>query len=977
MIQRLTSQLLLIIFFCCGNLVILPAQDSEPTRDYDPCLRTSSEFPSACGISSSNHLCNEFESFTVSEGYNITSANQGTSGGTVSNKNIYVASSYQLTVTVEFINCNFAMGPGSVININPSASQTVIFTDCKFFASGCDEMWKRIKVDPSSQVFTFFFRGCQIEDAFSALTLREGGKHLYSIYDNIFANNYIGISNKLQNFSPLQVFINRNEFYSNANLLTSSLSDPMPFYPRSFAGCHFIKTQVVSGNANDPVYPNNAWNTFSCMLYGIYTENSILASFYNTFQNLDVAFGAGIYANGGNITAYRNLVQGYGNVGFEMREANLYATSNQFKDHWYKGIESYHNEVGEIIQIKNNTFTLTTDASSWSAGIWLTRSRVKPVGTIVAHNEISGNYFDVENSSFFSAILVFDQQIGATDQLLIHDNTIIWDNDGTGGYGIRVQCYNGNNIKVYDNDLEFTGTYSNLTGIALQYVEGGQNTGTNHEVYSNQVTGELISSAANITCAIHTNGSPEGEIRYCENIVDFSGLGMHFLDDNRYTQLRENHFNNHNKGLFIESANISKPLIGAQSGRGNTWLPDKDACIENAAEYKGITNTNGALLSIFTIKETNTSTYTYFPDAGKIKPPLSGTGSEHWFILNINADEDYCDPELVAVAQIIITVEEENFMAGDTSGMSTVQIWEKRRGLYKRILFHPDIAPTLSTAAAWFSAMTGSSPAAYAQFDYDMAEIGTTSTNHIPALDSLRQLIYSTLAHIGTLDASTDVTVPSNLTTTFLGYRENLLEDLSDLATLEQTEKSVIETQIQSDVTSALSQNNSLPSANAWEGAHKLLNQVMLYRIKGALINDTVYAQLLDLALASNSDVGSANNNAVMFLATCDQVQFLARLDRHGYEERSGFQKHGIKSENKVIVTPNPAQDNLRLSLPDNWITGHYEIYNSQGITQKTGVLTGRNSIGISLSGLINGWYSIMIVDENSIPTISSFIIQH
>jgi hypothetical protein len=177
--------------------------------------------------------CDYFTEFPCSPGYcweNGGIANNAgiPISGVVENKTIEIGGIYTVTQDVRFINCIFKMRGDSRINISPvsnHATVNVSFVNCDFF--GCNEMWQGIVVDAIgvSTAMNFNFSNCSIEDAYIGITLDEssGFSSLalnYTLSDNTFRNNHIGISNLRLSGGSLNAVLVRNQFFQTANLAT-------------------------------------------------------------------------------------------------------------------------------------------------------------------------------------------------------------------------------------------------------------------------------------------------------------------------------------------------------------------------------------------------------------------------------------------------------------------------------------------------------------------------------------------------------------------------------------------------------------------------------------------------------------------------------------------------------------------------------------------------------------------------------------
>ena len=197
-------------------------------------------------------------------------------GGLVENKVIEIGGTYTITKGVIFRNCIFRMSGDARINISPVSTDpiNVTFDNCDLF--GCGQMWQGIVVDATGATgdFSFDFLNGTIEDAYIGLRLDEL-KGDYSIADNSFRNNHIGISNVRQNGGFLNGIIVRNHFWQTANLATRTgslaLPFPMPDYPLAYAGVKYVDVVSTVGVLQN-IQTGNTVNVFECLVNGILTE---------------------------------------------------------------------------------------------------------------------------------------------------------------------------------------------------------------------------------------------------------------------------------------------------------------------------------------------------------------------------------------------------------------------------------------------------------------------------------------------------------------------------------------------------------------------------------------------------------------------------------------------------------------------------------------------------------------------------------
>jgi hypothetical protein len=956
--------LLLTVFWCmCWH--VLSAQDGGGDTS---CRTPGTALPTTCSSSPIPSLCEMYPDFEPSEGYSFKdgAVNGGfTTGQVISNRYILVGGTYEITTSVDFTNCVFAILPGGRILISPSASAVNRFQQCKFFGLDCGYMWKGIECRPQAGNYQLLFYQCKLEDAYIGLSLREGIDYTYTINDTGFTNNYIGISNETQNNTPLKAFINECGFLTTRSLLTPGAGLPnMPYWPFAWCGIEVTNTSFIpSGGLSQA---NNSFNRFSCMINGIISNNSNMFALYCTFANMDIQNGRGIWSTGGQLTAAYCTFTDQGHTGVLAEGSNLTATRNSFVGQWKKGILSQLNSLGQLVNINNNTFNLPI-ASSWDNCIELHRSKVKFVNT-PAHNIINANVIQaVGVGSSFDGIRVFDNLEIAKDECRIYDNEISVTGGG-GSNGIYVQCANGDNFRIYDNDaITFTGTFTGIVwGIAM--IQPGVASGKNHSINRNRVVGAYVGTDPNTTCAIHISGFDDNLISVCENIVDNSEHGFHFVSRNDACELRENHMNHHTFGILVGPTSTSASS-GVQYGRGNTWLPDPDACTDKAAKCD-----MGAdpILSRFIIREPNTSTYTYLPNANKLDPAPS---SQNWFFFDANIPADYCDEDPLPQADEGLTNGQNMLIAGTLTGLSEVDYWLAERGLYLKLMGHPELRPTGSAASSWFSSKMNSSVATYAQFDAAVMEVADLGSTESPLLYTNRTQVSSMLEYAASLSPNFNL---ANWPTSASPTRDSLLTSIS------ATNSSIVGIQTNAQLTRTQSltnlaaQQTNLPANATWEMHQKQINAVLVARLQGITPDAALYTQLLQIA--DQQGGGDMALAAFGLLSPCDQalrMHYLEGLEVEGRHQTVTQPATARLVDTNLQISPNPNTGEFTVNIRGQEGKSYtLLVYNAQGkVMQDAMPVSSNTTISINLRP-VGGLYVLALYDmEGQAVAFSRFII--
>lgn len=611
-------------------LLLMPqTAKAQETPPFNPCVAVSST--SVCMDNS--HSCDETQA-ACSTGYcwsaGAPSVNAGIPvGGLVENKVIEIGGTYVVTISATFKNCTFRMSGDSRIRIAPNGNDpiNISFENCDIF--GCDEMWQGIVVDATNAAnnFTFRFLDGTIEDAYIGLRLDEL-KGNYSIADNSFRNNHIGISNVRQNGGDLNASIIRNHFFQSAELAerTGTLDDPfsMPDYPLAHAVVKYVNVVSAIG-ALETVQTGNTTNIFECLQYGIVTEQGRVQSMSNLFQIIG-RFGIFSTDGGMRVIGCEFLISGI--TGIHAVGSELKVQKNTFNGVWREGVHSEQNLNSERITInEDNQFTIS--AAVWTNGIYVER----PQATDGKHCVIDGNTFTVtSNPSFVLYCIHLEDFVNAKDEMEVSNNTITINSFIGGVFAIQACMGSSDQLNVHDNTIHY-GTIADMWasfGIRL-FASGGQNLSNGNIIRDNIVTGINVDRDENaVQCAFHISAISGTE--FCDNVVDQSFRGMHFVNSND-VELRTTQFNNHTLGLHIDGTN---GRIGQQIGRGNEWDLDTDACVDFATQVSGGQPINSRIIV------TQGNSLPWLPDNDKISPDPTLIGNPNWFFDASDDDDDTC-----------------------------------------------------------------------------------------------------------------------------------------------------------------------------------------------------------------------------------------------------------------------------------------------------------------------------------------------
>lgn len=889
---------------------ILKAQNNEP-QPYNPCPSTWFLSPQCFdGFRS----CEYYSQFPCSPNYCWASGgisnNAGIpTNGIVQNKTIEIGGVYTITQGVTFLNCVFKMHGDSRINLSPLNITNITFQGCTFL--GCGEMWQGIFVDASATPHTYFkFWGNTIEDAYNGLNLDEMAP--YSIADNTFRNNHIGISNLRQNGSLLNASIIRNTFLQSSDLATkigSLIGLAMPDYPLAHAGIKLVRASAAVGSGTFP--QSNVFNTFICLVNGIVSENGTVASNNNSFQSISQY---GIWAIDGtiNVGSCQFLSGGY--IGIWAEGANLWAQDNSFKGDWIEGIHSMGNTNAEHIEISKNRFTIIHN--NWENGIFLSR----PQASVGITSIISFNIFAVNSNPTSMHCIYVDDFVDATGETKIVENNITINTSNGGIFGIWLNVGNSARFSVIRNTIFFGTISTNYASWGIAMIKSGNvSLSAEHTIAYNNVSGISANLAVDnaVQCGIHVIGIKNAD--FCSNTVDNSFWGFHFTGKNDI-RLRENYFNHHYEGLFLAG---TSPTIGKQEGRGNQWNLDPDACVHFAAKNS---NSN-PLTSEFTVDQFDEGiALPWLPPNLKLDPD---PGSIDWFHTVLDVDPlDHCvltfsEPNPRALAPY-----EQSVVLG-TSDLGGAALWDLKREVYAALLIYPDLRPASSPEETFFNNLNNTVIASFGQVTQQIRNALNVSTLNQQTFDTYRTAIGDALDSLAVLDNSVDYSSINNLTNTWFAQRAVLLQQVALNAGFESTFEQSRNLQVYAALQNALTYNAGIACSLPYESARKTLNELRIRQLLDQPITQALYQQALALAQQNPIATGYATEEVLPFLAPCDQA--LYQDSDEDNSERGQEQKDAdLANAGKIRAAPNPTNGAIEVNLPSQK-GSLIAIYNANG----------------------------------------------
>ena len=506
--------------------------------------------------------------------------------------------------------------------------------------------------------------------------------------------------------------------------------------------------------------------------------------------------------------------------------------------------------------------------------------------------------------------------VDATDEMSISNNIISVDASGTIGAfantGILCRLGNSDQYRLIDNHINFGTTNTEGIGIGLSSI-GGQNLSTDHIVRHNDITGiSTINDILTNPLGKCFHGLRVQGIDYCDNTVDQSITGFLFLGPNNIN-LRNNHINHHQIGIEISGVGGK---IGLQYGHGNEWDVDPDACIQFAAAVYS----SNPFLSEFAVPEGNI--LPWLPPNAKLNPDPSIT---NWFHTG-SVPLDYCVPMLEPQPRQLTPYEKEIVLG--TSNLSGIALWDLKRDVYTKLLIFPGLRPTGSPEEAFFNSSSSSTLASFGNVVQQIRNALTFTTTYQQALATYSSVVELAFINLELFDANMNYASTSNLTDAWFAQRDSLLQQAVVNAVAEAALVNTRKQQLSGTLQNVLNYNTAITTAQTCESAQKTIQEMRIRHLLGQPITQTLYQQALALAQLGESVVGRAANDAIDYLALCDQN--LLQVFEGGQEDNQERAKQKLAPTEQLNVYPNPTNRLIEINFPEN--TGSLlQVYSGNG----------------------------------------------
>ena len=292
-----------------------------------------------------------------------------------------------------------------------------------------------------------------------------------------------------------------------------------------------------------------------------------------------------------------------------------------------------------------------------------------------------------------------------------------------------------------------------------------------------------------------------------------------------------------------------------------------------------------------------------------------------------------------------------------------MKLWDLKREVYTKLLIFPGLRPTGSPELAFFNSLSNTVFASFAQVTQQVRSALTLTAAQQLSFDNYHTAIDQAMDNLATLDQNMDYALAGNLTSTWFAQRKLLLQQVAVNAANEATLENSRDQQLNAALQTALTFNTNITTSQAYETATKTLHELRIRRLLGQPITQALYQQALSVAQQGAAIAGNAAQDAIAFLAPCDQAPY--RESEAVEQGRGDIQKEQHPTETTSLqIVPNPTSGLIEVTLPNDK-GGLLSIYGANG--QKIRDLAINDGIfkaSIDLGQFINGLYWIVLTNN-------------
>ena len=123
---------------------------------------------------------------------------------------------------------------------------------------------------------------------------------------------------------------------------------------------------------------------------------------------------------------------------------------------------------------------------------------------------------------------------------------------------------------------------------------------------------------------------------------------------------------------------------------------------------------------------------------------------------------------------------------------------------------------------------------------------------------------------------------------------------------------------------------------------------------------------------------GDAVRHAWHYLPECEKYPKLAAEEINNIPRGAKRGGNNAAVLTELQIHPNPAQDEVLISLSSGEMTGRWTLYNvSGGVVQSGDWASGMPTLRLSVSPLPDGVYFFTVLAENGAPRVAKIVVTH
>jgi hypothetical protein len=858
-------------------------------------------------------------------------------------------------------------GSTIIVGSNGHGIVNIDLETCIF--ESCYKMWHGIVLE--KETILKAYNDCIFRDADNAI--RSKAESYFYLNRCSFVDNIIGISSSLDEGEVEGNFYIHDCVFKFAGPLKGRFfpQKPNPFYQHPF-GTH-PKAGIYMANRHGIIGSNQAnKNTFFDLNNGIVLLNSAMRIYNASFESihsdgffLDDYMGSAIYAND-NPSPTSNTINELYVDGINFFGGISYPLVTM-KDCYYGIYSDNAQSIINTCKMENMGYGVFTKGLINLKKSWIGKCYIeaKYCGIDYLLNPGALSLVATKNTIYTThskaKCIKAEETVWGNTLLDITENQLF----DMGKGGIEVAFFKYSIVK--DNNITAYGTLNpDFSGITMK--------NCNHaSVACNNIMGGGKNAANTNNHGIHFIATSESNMD-C-NTVDNTTKGVGFYGSCGSTYMRDNKMWNHNIGLFVHSTGVTEP----HHYKGNQWNGTF-----TATDY-GARNDNfiAAMSTLVDFTVDNNGQPQYLPSLDPSTPA-------NWFQnipgQNYSCTQDICDPKKNQSLQnpslaVELAIADGSYV---TTEFTAESIDLAKQFLYTKLDKDAALRAQYPSFQSFYAAHQNTSIANLHNADASIESITQYNayfTTVIKTADSLISLLNDSLQQLDSLKNLTSSN-DSLLDSAFV----NIRTQINTVQNLIQQAFTLRESQITTQVNTAIAENALIQSAKLVEQNEKQINSVYLETVaqKNYVLNTTQAVSVLAVAEQCPYSGGSAVYRArVLYqlvdkekeyndFATCIAQGYLRKAKTETKEEEQ------LTNEDiKFGLAPNPSKDAVSV---------YYESINNQALSIEIRNSTGKiinemllpadkTVYSINTSNYANGVYYVKIATLSSQSRILKLVI--